>query len=378
MNTSIYDRLWGRLLSAVSFTGLYSLFRFRSSGAAASDSGLRSYGVGHLLLWLLSFAVGISAGMSQAAEQEQKEKQQQQVQRLVSAGGGITEVVYLLGAEDMLVATDTTSLYPPAAQETAKIGYLRMLSAEGLLSLKPDAVITSTEAGPPVVLDQLRSAGVRLEVVDADHSWQEVKNKVEAVGRITGRVQQAAALQKKLDAQWADTVAQVRTCLPEGSIRPKVLFVLAHGRTPSVAGQGTAADALIRMTGGVNAMQGFTGYRALNDEGLLKAAPDIIVTTSQGLKTVGGEKQFWSAPAMQLIPAYANRDLIHMDALEMLGFGPRFAQSVRTVNTRMLRMMHRRGMESGTKALADAACRRLLGQSAGGESRVQPEQQTQP
>ena len=74
----------------------------------------------------------------------------------MTISGAITEVVYALGAEGQLVGTDTTSLFPAAAQKTPKVGYLRQLSAEGILSLKPDAVIATSEAGPPVVLDQLR------------------------------------------------------------------------------------------------------------------------------------------------------------------------------------------------------------------------------
>ena len=49
------------------------------------------------------------------------------VQRLIALGGAMTEVVYALGAEDLLVATDTTSLYPEAATRTPKVGYLRQL-----------------------------------------------------------------------------------------------------------------------------------------------------------------------------------------------------------------------------------------------------------
>ena len=103
--------------------------------------------------------------------------------RIVSLGGALTEVVYLLGAQGQLVGTDTTSLFPEAALKTAKVGYMRQLSAEGLLSLKPDAVVGTTEAGPPVVLDQVRSAGVRVELVAADHSWDEVRRKVALVRR---------------------------------------------------------------------------------------------------------------------------------------------------------------------------------------------------
>ena len=53
--------------------------------------------------------------------------------------------LFLGGAGEL--ATDTTSLYPAAAQKTPKVGYLRQLSAEGVLSLKPDAIIaTNTSA----------------------------------------------------------------------------------------------------------------------------------------------------------------------------------------------------------------------------------------
>ena len=87
----------------------------------------------------------------------------------------MTEAVYALGAESMLVATDTTSLYPEAATRTPKVGYMRQLSAEGVLSLKPNAVIATTEAGPPVVLDQLRSAGIEVNLVKSDYTWDDVR-----------------------------------------------------------------------------------------------------------------------------------------------------------------------------------------------------------
>ncbi len=95
------------------------------------------------------------------------------VQRLIALGGAMTEVVYALGAEDLLVATDTTSLYPEAAMRTPKVGYLRQLSAEGLLSLQPDAIVGSSEAGPPIVIEQVRAAGVRVELVPSSHDFAE-------------------------------------------------------------------------------------------------------------------------------------------------------------------------------------------------------------
>ncbi|KRB99980.1 ABC transporter substrate-binding protein [Hydrogenophaga sp. Root209] len=254
--------------------------------------------------------------------------------RLVTVGGGITEVVYALGAQDQLVGTDTTSLYPVAAQATPKVGYMRQLSAEGLLALRPDALIAGTDAGPPVVIDQLRSAGVRVELVNADHSWDEVRRKVLAVGRASGREAAARELQARLDARWQVVTARVQAAKSPG---PRVLFVLSHSGSPMVAGEQTAADALIRFIGARNPLAGFKGYRPMTAEAMAQAAPDIILTTTQGIEAIGGEAKFWQRPELALTPAHARRAMVHLDALELLGFGPRLPDVVERLHERMVR-----------------------------------------
>ena len=250
--------------------------------------------------------------------------------RIVALGGALTEVVYLLGAESMLVGTDTTSLYPDAALKTPKVGYMRQLSAEGLLSLKPDAVVGTTEAGPPVVLDQVRSAGVRVELVKADHTWDEVRRKVGAVGQVTGRERAAQALQAQLDAQWAS----VQQSVAGAARRPRALFILSHGGSPMVAGTGTAAHALIRFAGATNAVTQFAGYRPLTAEAMASAAPEVLLNSTQGIEALGGEAAFWQRPELALTPAYRRKALVAMEASHLLGFGPRLPAAVRELHTR--------------------------------------------
>jgi len=254
--------------------------------------------------------------------------------RLITVGGGVTEVVFALGAQDQLVATDTTSSYPSAALATAKVGYMRQLSAEGVLALRPSVLVASTDAGPPVVLDQLRSAGVKVKLVESDHSWEEVRRKVAAVGRATGRLQQAAALQAELDARWAAVRQRV---LEQTSAKPpRVLFVLSHSGAPLVSGEATAAHAMIGFAGARNAMEGFKGYRPMTAEAMATAAPDLILMTSEGLTAVGGAEKFWQRPELALTPAYRRRaqaqTLVHFGALALLGFGPRLPQVVQRLH----------------------------------------------
>ena len=245
--------------------------------------------------------------------------------RLVTISGAITEVVYALGAESQLVGTDTTSLYPEAARRTAKVGYMRQLSAEGLLSLKPDAVIATTEAGPPVVLDQLRTAGVVLELVQADHGWGEVQRKVAAVGRAAARESQARALAARLDGEWAQVQKQVAA---DTGRKPRVLFVLSHSASPQVSGEKTAAHAMLGLAGGMNCLAGFQGYRPMTAEAMASAAPDVILTTTQSIEALGGIEKFWQRPELALTPAFKRRALVTQDALLLLGFGPRLPFAV--------------------------------------------------
>ena len=244
--------------------------------------------------------------------------------RLVTVSGAITEVVYALGAEGQLVGTDTTSLYPAPALKTPKVGYMRQLSAEGVLSLKPDAVIATTEAGPPVVMDQIRSAGVKVELVNADHSWEEVRAKVQAVGRASAREAAAKALQDQLDAQWIEVGRHVA----KAQRKPRVLFILSHSASPQVAGEKTAADALIRFAGGVNVLSGFAGYRPMTAEAMASAAPDIILSSNQSIEAHGGAQRFWERPELALTPAFKRKSLVTMDALQLLGFGPRLPAAI--------------------------------------------------
>ena len=273
----------------------------------------------------------VDAGSAKAVLQPYVGVQPQAAKRLVSLSGALTEIVYQLGAQALLVGSDTTSNYPDAANRLPKVGYVRQLAAEGVLSLQPDTVIGTTEAGPPVVLQQVAQAGVAIALVQSDHSWDEVLRKIRLVGQATGQADAAAQLAKALQTQWDATQTQVRAAVAAGRA-PRALFVLSHSGTPQVAGLGTAGHALLQLGGASNVMQGFSGYRPLTAEAMAQAAPQVIVTTTQGIDAVGGEAKFWARPELALTPAFRNKALIALEASQLLGFGPRLPQAVQTLH----------------------------------------------
>ncbi len=246
--------------------------------------------------------------------------------RVISIGGSVTEIVYALDVADGLVATDTTSVYPDAAQRLPKVGYQRSLSAEGVLSLRPDLIIASGDAGPPTAIEQLRAARVAVRMLGNDHSLKGLRTHIGAVAQALHVPERGAALDERVLAQWKDT----EQILQRYKARPRVVFLLAH--TPSntmVSGTDTAADAMIALGGGINPMTSFRGYRPLTAEGIVAAQPDVLLITTQGLAATGGMAPILAKPGVSLTPAGRAKRIVDLDALYLLGFGPRFPRAVR-------------------------------------------------
>lgn len=245
--------------------------------------------------------------------------------RLVSIHGSLTEVVYLLEAHHMLVGTDTTSTHPAAANRTPKVGYLRQLSAEGLLSLKPHAVLGTDEAGPPAVLAQLRQAGVPLRLVNVKHRFEDLMEKVSLAGEATRRQAAAQALSADLQRRWQATQQKVarRNAAASGNAGPRVLFIMAHGPAPMLAGTDTGAHAMLGYAGARNAMAEVQGWRALNAESAVQARPDWVVTTQESVSALGGLQKFWQLPGLAMTPAGRQQRVLSFDTMALLGFGPR-------------------------------------------------------
>ncbi|BDH46169.1 hemin ABC transporter substrate-binding protein [Salmonella enterica subsp. enterica serovar Choleraesuis] len=248
-------------------------------------------------------------------------------ERVVSLGGDVTEIAVALGAESTLVGRDATSLYPATVKKVPDVGYLRQLSAEGVLALRPELILASEEAGPPVVLKQLENSGVKVADIPAPKKISDIPAKVTAVANALDKRSQGEALNQRLNKEIA--------ALPKTTLNKKVLFIMSHGGMSAMAaGQGTAADAAIQAAGLKNAMQGFVRYQTLSQEGVIQSQPDLVLVTTDGVATLGGKDKVWSLPGLAQTPAGKNQQLMVVDDMALLGFGPRTPETVRVLRER--------------------------------------------
>lgn len=245
-------------------------------------------------------------------------------QRIVSVGGSLTEIVFALNAEDRLVAVDATSSYPPRAEALPDIGYMRQLAAEPILAMAPDLVLLVEDAGPKRVIDQLRAAGLAMEIIPDEPTPEGVRVKIARVSDALGLAERGRALTADFDAAQA---ALARRLDGVGE-RPRVLFLLAIGSgAPLAAGRDTSAASIIALAGGTNALDAFEGYKPLAPEAAAAARPDVLLVTEGTLERLGGAAALLARPEIASSPAASNGRLIAMDALLLLGFGPRTPQA---------------------------------------------------
>ena len=244
--------------------------------------------------------------------------------RVVSLGGAVTEIVYALGEEDRLVARDTTSDHPAAAEELPDVGYIRALSAEGVLSVSPDLILAEEGAGPPEAVELLKSAAIPFAEVPDGFTRDAILSKITTVGAALDVPDKAQAL--------ADQVASDLDTALDGidASGKRVLFILSmQGGRVLASGTGTAADGIIRLAGATNAVDAFEGYKPLTDEAVAQAAPDVILMMDRDGDHAAANDQLLAHPAISTTPTAANRAVVRMNGMYLLGFSVRTPQAVR-------------------------------------------------
>ncbi|MGN8261095.1 hemin ABC transporter substrate-binding protein [Pseudomonas sp. SMSB3] len=255
-------------------------------------------------------------------------------QRWVSAGGALSEWISALGGESRLVGVDTTSQYPQSLRALPSVGYQRQLSAEGILSLRPDLLVGSDEMGPPPVLAQVRKAGVQVEVLSSQATLTALDHNLEQLGTLLGAADTAAQLTARYHQQIEAVQLQVRQAQQQHKAPGVVLLVGHAGTKPLIAGQGTAGDWVLRQAGARNLAQ-HQGYKNFSSEALAALDPQVLVVSDRALD---GEQALPALlkenPALATSRAVRDKRVVALDPTLLVGgLGPRLPATLQVLVT---------------------------------------------
>ncbi len=242
--------------------------------------------------------------------------------RIVTLSGDLTEAVFELGLGDSLVARDVTTAYPPEALELPIVGVGRFLSAEGVLKENPTIVLGDTQTSPLEAIEQIRSAGVPVVIFDVPLDFDALYAKAEAIGDALGVPAEGRRLAETLESVVSGVMATATPLDPS----PGVAFLYSRG--PDVMllfGAGMTTQPLIEVAGGrdVGTASGIEGTVRVTPEAIVAAAPDVIVTTTEGLEALGGIDGLLAIPGFAETPAGQARRILDYPEGDFLTFGPR-------------------------------------------------------
>ncbi|MFK8328989.1 hemin ABC transporter substrate-binding protein [Pseudomonas sp. BJa5] len=255
-------------------------------------------------------------------------------QRWVSAGGSLSEWVVALGGESKLVGVDSTSQYPRSLQKLPGIGYQRQLAAEGILALKPDLLVGSNEMGPPPVLEQLKAAGVRVQVLPAKADMPTLQHNLTELGELLGKQAEAKALIVGYEQRLQDQARRVKQAQQQQPA-PRVMMLLSHsGGNLQVAGKDTLAAWMIQQAGG-QSLGGHNGYKPVSNESLLALNPQVIIFASSRLQGDAARATLLEQnPVIAQTPAGRDGRVVVIDPTLLVGgLGPRLPDALAALTT---------------------------------------------
>ena len=241
-------------------------------------------------------------------------------ERLITAGGTVTELVFALGAGEQVVAVDQSSSFPAQARDLPDVGYYRDLAAEGVLSKNPDVILALEGTGRAEVLEQIKSTGVRVKVYDKPSNVKQMVELIRTMGADLNRRQQAEKL-----------ILQFEKSLPDESqsIKGKGLFLLSAGNRGLIAaGDETVPHLLFNYVGIDNIAKQHDGFKTLGREFIVMQQPDFIVAPFHVVQGGGGKLAFCQQESLRMLEAAERCNLLIMDSLMSLGMTPRLSEAI--------------------------------------------------
>ncbi len=206
--------------------------------------------------------------------------------RIVCTAPSATEIVFAVGAGNLVVGVDQFSNYPPAVVEgkesgrIAVVGGFSTVNVEKVAELKPDVVFMVPGVQEKYV-KALENLGVTVFVL-WEGSVGDVYRSILVTGLITDHFSEAASLVQNISERIAETHAAVMKYLNQTGQEPlKVYYELSLDYW--TVGSGSFINDIISLAGGVNIFANESRpYFQASPEAVIEADPDVIITTGMG------------------------------------------------------------------------------------------------
>jgi iron complex transport system substrate-binding protein len=240
-------------------------------------------------------------------------------ERIVSTAPTPTEMLFAVGAGDLVVGVDSYSDYPAEVANITKVGDYT-LSTEVIVSLQPDLIVSS-DLVPISQLELLEDQGIPF-VILATRTLDDVLKDLRLVGILTGHVDEANELADELEDRIEAVTSKTQAA---DLVKPRVYLEYYPFWT---YGPGSFGDDLIALAGGINIAENTSSeYPMLTSEFVIAQDPEVIVYTV-GYMTTTTADEISSRPGWDVITAVSEGNIHSMDDNLLSRYGPRIVDGL--------------------------------------------------
>ena len=248
-----------------------------------------------------------------------------QPRRIISLSATHTEILYAIGAGDQIAATDLTSNYPPAANDTPKVDSFAF-NLEEVLALQPDLVIVAFDFSGEV--EALDAAGVNVLLMPPPSDVAQMLLQFDILGTATGNVAGARAERSRLQTAIGGLIDVYNVSDAPLTFFHEVDETLFSVNSTTFLGDIYASFGLTNIADAAPDEFG-SGFPQLSAEFILEADPNVIFLGDAGFGVTADS--LMERPAWDSLSAVINGTVFELDT-EIAGrWGPRTDQVVRAI-----------------------------------------------
>lgn len=246
------------------------------------------------------------------------------VTSVVALSASDCEILYALGAGDLLVGRGEYCDYPAEVAQIPSVQSGYETNVEQIIALKPQLLILSVLDENDEQLKQFESAGIKVIVSDAD-DINGTYTAINMIGAAVGKTVEAEALVKSME----DTFSELAKKAGDGT---KTVYFevspLEYGLW--TAGANTFMNEAANILGLKNCFEDVEGWGEISQEQVIERNPDYIVTISMYFgEGPTPEEELLSRAGWENVTAIKNKAILNLTGNELSRPGPRLTDGVK-------------------------------------------------
>jgi len=207
-------------------------------------------------------------------------------EKIISLSPGITEMLFLLEAENKLMGISDYCNYPEETQLIRKVGGLQNINIETIISLQPDVVLIGSII-PKKEVDKLEKSGVTVMALKQEEKLEGMFDVMKTLGKIVDNEHCADSLVKfyseKLEKYREECFFNAKCTKQAQRTQRTVYYVVSFGAAGDyTAPKNSHIHEIIELAGGRNIGDRLTTWN-ISREYLFAQNPDFIFVRPEEL-----------------------------------------------------------------------------------------------